>query len=147
MARDVRMVDIMFKDPNNSFSAGGSVDGHVCLDVSQQLKVKSMAPIYFYKCKCDVQFLFKLVWPRRLNSQLPIVKRPDMKACHSWGFRSSNKCIACSLLLQNRQSSACKYMFTWCYAMVLRNGFWCRIGNKYSVTSNVDLNQLSKQTV
>ena len=47
MDREIRMLDIMFKDPNNTFSAGGSVDGHVCLDLNQPLKFKSQLRAFF----------------------------------------------------------------------------------------------------
>ena len=41
MAKEIKMMDIMFADPNNTFNAGCNVEGRVYLQVSQELKIKS----------------------------------------------------------------------------------------------------------
>jgi hypothetical protein len=42
MAKEIRRMDIVFKDSSATYRAGEGVNGNVVLDLSTELKVKSM---------------------------------------------------------------------------------------------------------
>lgn len=50
MAREVRRVDIFFKDPNNTFMAGEMVQGEVTLDLGAEVKAKGKLPFIVLTC-------------------------------------------------------------------------------------------------
>jgi hypothetical protein len=40
MAKEIRTLDILFKDPQNTFKAGGTIEGRVYIDVTQEIQIK-----------------------------------------------------------------------------------------------------------
>ena len=40
MAREIKMLDVMFKDPTNTFKAGTYIEGRIYLDLNQEIKIK-----------------------------------------------------------------------------------------------------------